>query len=106
MSKICHQHCPDESLGLGVLVLVAAAVAAGLAIVLFVVQHAIVLGLGLAGVAVATFALYRFALRFTVVTVWRPPGPASDPRRARQARASDLSAAAGRDRGTAAAVRK
>ena len=75
MSKICHTHCPDESLGLGVLVLVAAAVAAGLAVILFVIAHAAVLALGLAGVAVATFALYRFALRFVVVTIWRPlPG--------------------------------
>ena len=72
MSKICHAHCPDESLGLGVLVLAAAVVAAGLAVILFVIKYLVVLGLGLAGIAVVTFALYRIALRFTVVRTAPP----------------------------------
>ena len=72
MSKICHTHCPDESLGLGVLVLAAAVVAAGLAVILFVIKYLVVLGLGLAGIAVVTFALYRIALRFTVVRTAPP----------------------------------
>src|ERR1035441_9899255 len=58
MTRICHAHCPDEG-GLGLIVLAAIAVAAGLAVAWWVMANAIVLAIGAAGVVVATGALSR-----------------------------------------------
>jgi hypothetical protein len=68
VTRICHAHCPDEGIGLGIIVLAAAAVAVVLAVVAFIVAHAVVLALGLAGVVAVMVMLQRFLWRHTVLT--------------------------------------
>ena len=68
MSGICP--CPNcrRGTGIGLVVAAAVVVAAVLAAVLWVIEYAVVLTVGAAGVAVATVALYRLALRHTVLS--------------------------------------
>ena len=67
--QICHEHCPADSDGVGLVVGLAALALAAVAIVLFIVKYAVILGVGLLGVALVTACLYRLALKFMVVRV-------------------------------------
>jgi hypothetical protein len=66
MSRICHAHCPDEGELAAVVVPAVIAAAVG-AVAWFVIEYAVLLAVGAAGVVVATVALQVVLRRHMVL---------------------------------------
>ena len=77
MSKLCATHCPDEGGGdlIGAVVVVGVAMAAIIAVCMFIVAHIVLVLIGAVVSVAGAYGFVRYLLaRHTVIVPWNVPG--------------------------------
>ena len=78
MSKLCATHCPDEGGGgdlIGAVVVVGIAMAAIIAVCMFIVAHIVLVLIGAVVSVAGAYGFVRYLLaRHTVIVPWNVPG--------------------------------